>query len=101
MWIVVAREPLPDMGYWPGRVGLAAADAVVWPALLVAAVLKAQMPTGVVGPVVIAMAVLFGLNRLHRAIWLNHRYRFTTWRLGKVVAGLLVMGLVLKLAMGH
>ncbi|MEO6410068.1 MAG: hypothetical protein ABIO45_15120 [Burkholderiaceae bacterium] len=50
---------------------------------------------------VIALSVLLGLNRLHRAVWLNHRYRFTTWRCGKVAAGLMVIGLVMKLAIGH
>ena len=59
------------------------------------------MPTGLIGPMVIALSVLFGLNRLHRVVWLNHRYRFTTWPWGKVAAGLMVIDLVMKLAIGH
>ena len=47
-------------------------------------------------PFVAALALLCALGRLHRALCLNHRYRFTTWRLGRVVAALL-MGMVLKL----
>jgi hypothetical protein len=99
MWLIVPREPLPDKAYWPGRVWLAVADAVAWPALCSLLIARAPMPTGVVGPMVIALAVLFGLIRLHRAIWLNHRYRFTTWRWGKVVAGLMLIGFVMKLVM--
>jgi hypothetical protein len=98
MWMIVAREPLPDQPYWKGRVWLAVLDAVAWPVLWVLLVVRAAMPTGLVGPVVIALAVLFGLNRIHRAVWLNHRYRFTTWRWGKVVTGLMLIGLMMKLA---
>ena len=101
MWLIVAREPLPDKAYWPGRVWLAVADAVAWPVLWSLLVLRAHMPTGLIGLMVIALTVLFGLNRLHRAVWLNHRYRFTTWRWGKVAAGLMVIGLVMRLAIGH
>jgi hypothetical protein len=44
--------------------------------------------------------VLVAFRRLHRALWVNHRYYFTTWRWGKVVAAMLVMGWVMKLSMG-
>jgi len=37
--------------------------------------------------------------RLHRAIWNNHRYWFTTWRWDRIVGALLLMGEVLKLAL--
>jgi len=40
-----------------------------------------------------------GLVRLHRALWVNHRYWFTTWRWGRVAAALLVVGAVLKVTM--
>ena len=77
------------------------ADAIAWPALWTLLVLRAPLPTGLIGPMAIALSVLFGLNRLHRAIWFNHRYRFTTWRWGKVAAGLMLIGFVLKLTMSH
>ncbi len=99
MWFVVAREPLPDMNYWPGRRWLAAADAVAWPALLALAVGQVRVPTGLVGPVVIVLAVLFALARLHRAVWVNHHYRFTTWRWAKVAAVIVLAGYLLKLLM--
>jgi hypothetical protein len=38
-------------------------------------------------------------GRLHRALWVNHRYWFTTWRWGKVLASMMVIGAVLKLSM--
>jgi hypothetical protein len=55
-------------------------------------------PVGLVGPFVTALAVLLGLGRLHRAVWLNHRYRFTTWRWAKVAAWMMLFGFVMKAA---
>ncbi|NUZ09120.1 hypothetical protein [Piscinibacter koreensis] len=100
MWLIVAREPLPDKAYWPGRVWLAAADAVAWPTLWSLLALQAES-AGLIGSVVVALSVMFGLKRLHQALWLNHRYRFTAWRWGKVVAGLMLIGIVLKLSIGN
>ena len=57
----------------------------------------APKPVGLVGQVVAAVALLCAIGRLHRAVWVNHRYRFTTWRWGRVAAALLLVGLVLKL----
>jgi len=99
MWLLVAREPRPDAPDWPGRRLLAAVDAVVWPLLWVWVIRHAPEPVGLVEPFVTAMAVLFGLVRLHRALWVNHRYWFTTWRWGRVAAALLVVGAVLKVTM--
>ena len=48
------------------------------------------------GPVLTAVALLYGLGRLHRALWENHRYRFTTWRWGRMAAVLLLVGVVVK-----
>ena len=99
MWLLVAREPRPDAPDWPGRRLLAAIDAVVWPLLWVWVFRHAPAPVGLVEPFVTAMAVLFGLVRLHRALWVNHRYWFTTWRWGRVAAALLVVGAELKVTM--
>jgi hypothetical protein len=99
MWLVVAREPKPDAPYWPGRRFLAAVDAAVWPLLWVLVFTHAPKPVGLVGPFVAVVALLCALGRLHRALWVNHRYWFTTWRWGRVAAALLLSGVVLKLAM--
>jgi hypothetical protein len=99
MWVLIAREPEPDAPYWPGRHLLAAADAVLWPAMVVLLMNHAPAPVGLVGPVATAVAVLCGLGRLHRALWLNHRYRFTTWRWGRIAAALLLVGMVMKVAL--
>ncbi len=99
MWLVVAREPKPDAPYWHGRRMLAAIDAAVWPLLWVLLFSHAPKPVGLVGPFVAVVALLCGLGRLHRALWVNHRYRFTTWRWGRIAVALLLMGLVLNLAM--
>ena len=99
MWVLVAREASPDAPYWPGRHFLAAIDALVWPLLWVLLFMHAPKPVGLIGPFVAAVAVLSAMGRLHRVLWVNHRYRFTTWRWGRVVVALLLMGGVLKLAM--
>lgn len=99
MWLLVAREPRPDAPDWPGRRLLAAVDAVAWPLIWVLLMQLAPQPAGLIGPFVVALAVLVGLGRLHRALWVNRRYRFTTWRWGRVLASTLVIGAVLKLSM--
>jgi hypothetical protein len=98
MWIVIARAPQPSAHVWPGRIPLAVIDALVWPFLWGLAIHRLQTPSGIVGPVVFSIAALFATVRLGRAVWANERYWFTTWRWGKVVAALLLMGWVLKLA---
>lgn len=97
MFFVVARAPPPDAADWPGRRWLAAVDALAWPAMWVGLIAHVPAPVGLVGPVATAWAVFAALGRLHRALWRNHRYRFTTWRWGRVVFALLVFGWVMKL----
>lgn len=99
MWLLVAREPRPDAPYWPGRRLLAAVDAALWPLMWVVVFRHVPEPVGLVGPFGSALAVLFALRRLHRAVWVNHRYWFTTWRWGRVVAAMLLTGVVLKLTL--
>src|SRR5690349_20319925 len=99
MWVIVFREPRPDAAYWPGRHLLSAVDAIVWPLLWIWLMRRAPVPTGLVGPFVTALAVLLGLTRLHRALWVNHRYWFTAVRWGKGIGALLLIGAVMKLAM--
>lgn len=98
MWLLVARAPPPDLPYWPGRRWLAVLDALLWPLAWVALLRVVPAPLGVVGPLAVAAVALCAVGRLHRAVWRNHRYRFTTWRWGRLLAGLLLMGSVLKLA---
>ena len=99
MWLLVAREPRPDAPDWPGRRLLAAVDAVAWPLMWVLLIRHVPEPAGLIGPFVTALAVLLGLGRLHRALWVNHRYWFTTWRWGKVLGAMLLIGAVMKLSM--
>jgi hypothetical protein len=99
MWLFLTRAPRPDAPYWPGRRLLALVDAVAWPATWIALATQLPQPAGIVGPMVIALAVLSMLGRVHRAAMQNHRYHFTTWRWGRVVACLLLVGFVLKVAM--
>lgn len=99
MWLVLTRAPLPDMPYWPGRRMLALVDAVGWPAGWIVLATQLPQPAGIVGPMVIALAMLIAIGRVHRAAWQNHRYRFTTWRWARVALGLLLIALVLKVAL--
>lgn len=100
MWFLVARQPYPDAEVWPGRRSLSVVDALAWPVAWVLFMQQAPEPVGLIGPFVTAVAVLSALSRLHRAVWVNHRYRFTTWRWGRIVAAMLLMGFVMKLALG-
>ena len=96
MWMLVAREPTPDAPYWPGRNCLAAVDATAWPVAWLLLFSQAPVPVGLFGPFVSAVALLCVLGRLYRALCINHRYRFTTWRWGRAVAILIFVGAVLK-----
>jgi hypothetical protein len=96
MWLIVVREPKPDAPYWHGRHLLAAADAAAWPVIWVVLINHAPAPVGLVGPFATAVALLCGLGRLHRALWVNHRYWFTTWRWGRIAAAFWLVGMVMK-----
>ena len=99
MWILFARAPRPDAIVWPGRRLLAAVDAIVWPAIALWALLSVPGASGVTRPVLGAIAVLAALPRLRRALLSNQRYRFTTWWVVRLLAVLLVIGLVLRLSL--
>ncbi len=97
MWLILAREPKSDKPYWRGRGWFAVVDALVWPISLAVAVSLLEVSIGIVSPVVIALAILSAIRRMHRAVCMNHRYRFTTWRWGRVLAVLWTFGWLLKL----
>lgn len=101
MWLLVAREPRPNAPHWTGRRSLAAIDAVAWPLFWVFLLGQIDTPVGIVGPMVVAIALLISAERIHRAVWVNHRYWFTTWRWGRISVALFVIGMVLKLATGQ
>ena len=98
MWITFARAPLPDAAYWPGRRLLGVIDAVAWPAIVFWLLTSIPGRGSVFVPVVSAGCALVGLSRVYAAIWTNHRYRFTTWKIGRVVLVLLAVGVALKIA---
>lgn len=98
MWMLLWREPRPDVEVWPGRRLLAALDALAWPLLWILLANHLPAPAGVVAPVMIALAVFSAIGRVNRALWNNERYWFTTWRWARVFAGLMLIGLVMKLA---
>ena len=97
MWILFTPVPRPDAPYWPGRRWLAALDAVAWPATWALVVAQAPITMGIVGVLIIACAALFAASRLQQALLRSERYRFTTWRWGKVLVGLVLLGLMMKL----
>jgi hypothetical protein len=90
MWIVFAREPLPDSAYWPGRRWLAGLDAVLWPGIGLVMFAEVPVAGGIALPLVGALLVMSASMRLHTAFCANHRYRFTTWRWGRIAAALVL-----------
>lgn len=99
MWLLFARAPPPDAPYWPGRRWLAAIDAVVWPALVCVALSKFATSGGLVVALAMAFSTASAMRRLFKALAANHRYHFTMWRWVRVLAWLLALGALLKLAL--
>ena len=99
MWIVIARAPEPDKAYWPGRRWLAGLDAVLWPGIGLALLVEVPAAGGIVLPLAGALLVMNASMRLHTALCANHRYRFTTWRWGRIAVALMMIGVALKIAM--
>ena len=96
MWVLFARAAPPDASYWPGRRWLAALDAVGWPTFWLVVLAHVPARTGVVGAVLMTLVTLIGTRRLRTALWQNHRYRFTTWRWGRLLLALFLFGLAMK-----
>ena len=97
MLLLVSRGARPDVRYWRGRRTLAVLDALAWPAIVLVAIRTARFSTGIFGLVVSTLAVLIAARRLHRAIFLNQRYHFTTSRWGMVLAALIAIGIGARL----
>ena len=99
MLVLMARAPRPTVEVWAGRRWLAAVDALLWPTLLIAAVVLAPFETGVAGPLVVALAGLGAITRLRAAVFDNEHYRFTTVQWGRPIAALVLVGVLLKLGL--
>jgi hypothetical protein len=99
MWVLFARAPPPDAPYWPGRRWLAAVDAVVWPGAVWVALSHFAERGGLLLALIMAMLMMSAARRLHTALLANHRYRFTTWRWGRIVIWMMVLGALLKLGL--
>lgn len=96
MWMLIARAAPPDSPYWPGRRWFAALDAIGWPMFWLGVLSHIPVRTGLVGTGLASVAVIVGLYRLRIALWRTHRYRFTTWRWGRLLLALLVFGAAIK-----
>ena len=96
MWVLFARAAPPDAPYWRGRRWFAALDAVGWPTFWLMVLSHVPARTGVVGAVLMSLVTLAGARRLRTALWQNHRYRFTTWRWGRLLLTLLVLEAAVK-----
>lgn len=96
MRILFSGHSKPDAVYWKGRRCLAVLDALAWPLAWV--VLMARLPgrTGLVGAVSISLLLLAACRRSHRAVCLNHRYRFATVKWGRVLSWLMVIGVIVR-----
>ena len=92
MWILLSRPPRPDAAIWRGRKTWAAIDAVLWPGLYLATLLRVASHAGVFVPVGVAIALLWAIHRLRVALWTNQRYRFTSLRVATIGGALLLVG---------
>jgi hypothetical protein len=99
MWILIRREPHPDAHVWQGRRQLAVVDAVVWPALWMTVCMAHVHDGGLIAAFGFAVSVLSCVSRLRRAWWVNHRYRFTTWRWGRVLGTVWLLGVLIEFAL--
>ncbi len=99
MWVLFARAPSPDAPYWPGRRWLAAIDAIAWPGVAWCALNQMASSGGLVLALLLALLVVSAVRRLFTALLANHRYHFTTWRWGRVLAWMLAVGTLLKLVL--
>ena len=96
MWVLFARAAPTDSAYWPGRRWIAALDAVGWPTFWLTVLSHVPARAGLAGIVLMTLAVIVGVHRLHVALWRNHRYRFTTWRWGRLIFALVLVGMAMK-----
>jgi len=96
MLIFIPRAVRADAAFWPGRRALAALDAMAWPLLWVVGVAYVPVDTGVVGRLGMALALVCAVRRVHRALWRNERYWFTTWLWGRIVVALALAAMVMK-----
>ena len=79
---------------------LAVVDAIAWPALWVYLTMRVPFDTGLLGTAVVALAGVLAVLRASKALLRNERYRFTVVRWGRVALGLVLIGFVLKIAVG-
>lgn len=99
MWLVVSRSPAPDASVWPGRRLLALADAVAWPLLWIALAVSAPVAAGNIATFIVAVALVAAVFRVSRALFRNERYRFTTYRWGRLLALTFVIAVAAQLAL--
>jgi hypothetical protein len=96
MWLLFARAQPPDAPYWSGRRWFATVDAVAWPALVWFALAHLAGSGGLVVALSMVVLVVSAARRLCTALFVNHRYHFTAWRWGHVLAWLFATGALLK-----
>ncbi|MCV2438590.1 hypothetical protein [Paucibacter sp. DJ2R-2] len=98
MWVIWVREPEPepDAAYWPGRRLLAALDAVLWPGLWMVGSRSLPPASGDLWLMVCGFAFLSLCSRLHRAVAMNGRYRFTTWLVAKLLFAMALVGCLIR-----
>jgi multisubunit Na+/H+ antiporter MnhE subunit len=99
MWMLFARARPPDVSYWTGRRWLAAIDAVAWPGFVWCALSQMPGSGGLVLASVMALLAVSATRRLFTALLANHRYHFTTWRLGRVLIWMVAVAILLRLGL--
>jgi hypothetical protein len=79
---------------------LAALDAMAWPLICWRVLSRLPGSHGLLVPSLLALLVLFTLRRLHIALRRNSRYRFTTWKAGRLMLALAVISCALRSIVG-
>ncbi len=94
---IFVRYVRPDADIWPGRRLLAFLDAAAWPALWLYAIWCVPFDTGIAGKMLATVVVVVAIRRVLRAWMRNELYWFSTWRWGRFLLALVIVGVVLRL----
>lgn len=97
----MTRKQRPDTVYWRGRRLLALLDALAWPTAWVAIILLSPYRLGLIGATALVLLMFSAMRRSRRALWRNHRYRFSTVKWGRLLLWAVLISAILKWSLLH
>lgn len=101
MCSLLTRKRRPDAVHWRGRRRLASLDALAWPTAWAAIIVLSPYRLGLVGAAALVLVMLSAVCRSRRAMWRNHRYRFSTVKWGRRLLWAVLISAVLKWSLLH